>query len=89
MTFKPSAGRKVIIDSAWNPICALLRLGDAIFLASSPGALMMVEDVMLEVAAVAQAVATQRSMLSWSRNRLEQRLRGRSQALSQARWWML
>jgi 2-dehydropantoate 2-reductase len=46
---------KAIINSAWSPISALSRSGDASFLASDPDALRMVKDVMLEVAAVAQA----------------------------------
>jgi 2-dehydropantoate 2-reductase len=46
---------KAIINSAWNLISSLSRSGDASFLASNPDALRMVKDVMLEVAAVAQA----------------------------------
>jgi 2-dehydropantoate 2-reductase len=46
---------KALINTAWNPICALSRSGDAQFLASSPDAQELVRTVMLEVAAVAQA----------------------------------
>lgn len=50
---------KAIINSAWNPISALSRTGDAAFWASSPDALAKVRRVMLEVAAVARACGYQ------------------------------
>lgn len=47
---------KLMVNAAWNPICALSRSRDAQFLKSSPGALDFVRNVMHEVASVAQAV---------------------------------
>lgn len=47
---------KLLVNAAWNPICALSRSRDAQFLHSSPQvALALVRDVMLEVSAIAQA----------------------------------
>lgn len=47
---------KLLVNASWNPICALSRSRDAQFLhASPPLALALVRDVMLEVAAIAQA----------------------------------
>ena len=47
--------QKLLVNAAWNPICALSRSGDRDFLDASPDARAFVRDVMLEVAAVAQA----------------------------------
>lgn len=47
---------KLLVNAAWNPICAISRSRDAQFLASSPAALDFVRSVMLEIAAVARAV---------------------------------
>lgn len=47
--------QKLLVNAAWNPICALSRSRDRAFLDASPEALAFVRDVMLEVAAVAQA----------------------------------
>lgn len=46
---------KLLINTSWNPICALSRSADAHFLHSNPEAVHFVRDVMLEVAAVARA----------------------------------
>ncbi|EXJ91212.1 2-dehydropantoate 2-reductase [Capronia coronata CBS 617.96] len=46
---------KLLVNAAWNPICALSRSRDMQFLQSSPYALDLVKGVMLEIAAVAQA----------------------------------
>jgi 2-dehydropantoate 2-reductase len=45
---------KLLINAAWNPICALTLSRDVAFLASDAGASKIVEDVMLEVVAIAQ-----------------------------------
>jgi 2-dehydropantoate 2-reductase len=47
---------KLVINAAWNPITALSRSRDAYYLRSSPDAAETVYNVMLEVAAVAQAL---------------------------------
>jgi 2-dehydropantoate 2-reductase len=47
---------KLLVNAAWNPICAISRVPDATFLAASAGAADYVRDVMLEVASIAQAV---------------------------------
>jgi len=47
--------KKLLVNASWNPICALSRSCDAEVLHSSPQALEYVRNVMLEVAAVAQA----------------------------------
>jgi len=46
---------KLVVNASWNPICALTRSRDAQFLHSSPDATEFVKDVMLEIAAVANA----------------------------------
>ena len=45
---------KLLLNAPWNPICALTLSRDVAFLASSPVASNIIEDVMLEVVAVAQ-----------------------------------
>lgn len=47
--------KKLIVNAAWNPVCALSRCRDAEFLASSPQAVEHIRDVMAEVSLVAQA----------------------------------
>ena len=47
---------KLLVNAAWNPICALSRSSDAHFLAASPSyAVQFVEAVMLEISAIATA----------------------------------
>lgn len=46
---------KLLVNAAWNPICALSRSRDAQFLQSSSYASDLIKGVMLEIAAVAQA----------------------------------
>jgi 2-dehydropantoate 2-reductase len=46
---------KLLINAAWNPICALSRSCDAQVLKSHPDALDFVRDVMMEIASVANA----------------------------------
>ena len=46
---------KLMVNAAWNPTCALTRSRDAEYLRSSPGAADVVQNVMLEVAGIAQA----------------------------------
>ncbi|KAN0103217.1 2-dehydropantoate 2-reductase [Hyaloscypha variabilis] len=46
---------KLLVNASWNPICALSRSRDAQVLKSSPEAKGFVRDVMLEIAAVANA----------------------------------
>ncbi|EXJ92828.1 2-dehydropantoate 2-reductase [Capronia epimyces CBS 606.96] len=46
---------KLLVNASWNPICALSRSRDAQFLHSSPYAPDLIEGVMLEIAAIAQA----------------------------------
>ncbi|KAH8601708.1 2-dehydropantoate 2-reductase [Bisporella sp. PMI_857] len=46
---------KVIMNAAWNPVCALSRSRDRSFLDSSPDAEDFIRDVMLEVVSVANA----------------------------------
>lgn len=53
---QPRRWRKTIINAAWNPICALTHLNDVDFLASSLGAVTLMEDVMVEVVSVARAL---------------------------------
>lgn len=45
---------KLMLNASWNPICALTLSRDAAFLLASPGADKVVQDVMLEVVAIAQ-----------------------------------
>ncbi|KAK5170989.1 uncharacterized protein LTR77_004133 [Saxophila tyrrhenica] len=45
---------KLLLNAPWNPICALTLSRDAAFLASDSSANKVIEDVMLEVVAVAQ-----------------------------------
>ncbi len=45
---------KLLINALWNPVCALTLSRDAAFLASDSTANKVIEDVMLEVVAVAQ-----------------------------------
>ena len=45
---------KLLLNAPWNPICALTLSRDAAFLSSSPGADKVIQDVMLEVVAIAQ-----------------------------------
>ena len=47
---------KLLVNASWNPICALARSRDAQFMAASPGAAGYVRSVMLEIAAIAQAI---------------------------------
>jgi len=47
---------KLLVNASWNPICALSRSRDAEFLAASPQSLEYVRGVMLEIAAIAQAM---------------------------------
>ncbi|KAK0100013.1 hypothetical protein ONS95_013170 [Cadophora gregata] len=46
---------KLLVNTSWNPICALSRSGDAQVLQSSPEAKNLIRDVMLEIKAVANA----------------------------------
>ncbi|KAE9374667.1 2-dehydropantoate 2-reductase [Stipitochalara longipes BDJ] len=46
---------KLLVNASWNPICALSRSRDAQVLKSSPEAKDLVRDVMLEIAAAANA----------------------------------
>ena len=46
---------KALVNSVWNPVTALTRLGDAAFLAADSDAEGMIRDAMRETAAVAQA----------------------------------
>ena len=50
---QPEWWSKLFVNASWNPICALSRSRDAQFLASSPGALAYVQNVMLEVGVIA------------------------------------
>jgi len=52
---QPQRWTKLLINTTWNPICALTRSRDKAFLDSSPEAEEFIEDVMLEVIAVANA----------------------------------
>lgn len=45
---------KMLINGAWNPICALTRSGDASFLASHKDAVQLVREVMLEISSIAR-----------------------------------
>jgi 2-dehydropantoate 2-reductase len=47
---------KLLVNASWNPICALARSRDAEFMAASPDAADYIRAVMLEIAAIAQAV---------------------------------
>ena len=47
---------KLLLNAAWNPICALTLSRDVAFLQSSPEAYKVVEDVMLEVVPIARAL---------------------------------
>ncbi|KIW20235.1 hypothetical protein PV08_00810 [Exophiala spinifera] len=46
---------KLVVNAAWNPICALSQSRDVQFMHSSPEATALVRRVMLEIAAVANA----------------------------------
>lgn len=46
---------KLVVNAAWNPVTALSRSRDAYFLKSSPEAVDMIYNIMLEVAKIAQA----------------------------------
>jgi 2-dehydropantoate 2-reductase len=46
---------KLVVNAAWNPVTALSRSRDAYFLRSSPEAVDMIHNIMLEVAKVARA----------------------------------
>ncbi|PVH85601.1 2-dehydropantoate 2-reductase [Cadophora sp. DSE1049] len=46
---------KLLVNTSWNPMCALSRSADAQLLHSSPEAKNLVRDVMLEIKAVANA----------------------------------
>ena len=46
---------KHVVNASWNPICAISRSRDAVFMKSSPAAADYVRDVMMEIARVAQA----------------------------------
>ncbi|MCJ1472743.1 hypothetical protein MMC13_001392 [Lambiella insularis] len=56
---QPRKWGKVVVNAAWNPICALSLSSDADFLRSSPGAVHLVRKVMLEVVAIAKAAGIQ------------------------------
>lgn len=47
---------KLMLNASWNPICALTLNRDVAFLASSPAAERLVQDVMHEVVAIAQSL---------------------------------
>ena len=47
---------KLLLNASWNPVCALTLSRDVAFLASSPIADRLIEDVMLEVVTIAQAL---------------------------------
>ena len=51
---------KLIVNASWNPITALSRSRDAYFLRSSPEAVEMIRNIMLEVASIAQAAGYKR-----------------------------
>jgi 2-dehydropantoate 2-reductase len=46
---------KLLVNACWNPVCALARSRDAQILSSSPEAKDFIREVMLEIAAVANA----------------------------------
>jgi 2-dehydropantoate 2-reductase len=46
---------KLVVNASWNPICAISRSRDAAFMKASPNAAGYIRDIMLEIAAVAQA----------------------------------
>ncbi|KAJ4551379.1 hypothetical protein HRR78_004056 [Exophiala dermatitidis] len=46
---------KLLVNATWNPICALSRSRDAQFIQSSSYAPNLIQDVMLEISAIAQA----------------------------------
>ncbi|KYG42198.1 hypothetical protein M433DRAFT_74305 [Acidomyces richmondensis BFW] len=48
--------KKLILNASWNPICALTLNRDVVFLASSPAAERLVQDVMHEVISIAQSL---------------------------------
>ena len=52
---QPQRWVKLLINTTWNPICALTRSRDKAFLDSDPEAEEFIADVMLEVIAVANA----------------------------------
>ncbi|KAI9147345.1 hypothetical protein HJFPF1_12364 [Paramyrothecium foliicola] len=47
--------KKLLVNGAWNPICALSRCRDAQFLQSSSGALPLIRETMREISLVAAA----------------------------------
>lgn len=52
---QPQRWVKLIINTSWNPICALTRSRDKAFLDSHPESKEFIEDVMSEIVAVANA----------------------------------
>lgn len=72
-TFYPDVQRsrwyKLLVNVAWNPICALTRSTDVEFMTSSPDATQYIFDVMLEVRGLAQACGHE-----ISREQVEQQL---------------
>jgi 2-dehydropantoate 2-reductase len=53
---QPQRWSKLVVNASWNPITALSLCSDADFLRSSPGAVDLVRNVMLEVVALAKAM---------------------------------
>lgn len=47
--------RKLIVNAAWNPLCALTRLGNAKFFASSDHAKRLARDISSEIVCIARA----------------------------------
>ncbi|MCJ1289339.1 hypothetical protein MMC34_000871 [Xylographa carneopallida] len=56
---QPRRWGKLVVNAAWNPISALSLSSDADFLASSPGAVDLVWNVMLEIVTIAKAMGIQ------------------------------
>ena len=56
---QPRRWGKLVVNAAWNPISALSLSSDADFLRSSPGAVDLVRNVMLEIVAIAKAMDIQ------------------------------
>ena len=56
---QPRRWGKLVVNAAWNPICALSLSSDADFLRSSPGAVDLVRSVMLEIVTIAKAIDIQ------------------------------
>ena len=67
---------KTLVNSVWNPVTALTRVGDAAFLAADSGAEDMIRAVMKETAAVAQAcgfTSIDDDLVEWQLSRARER----------------